>query len=116
MCGQIKPIVPQLELWAVPDNGASEAFNMYETDDIWILHWQDQRVNTCRRMIWLSRVGMFLDYKFFYSNDSECTEPLDCFSPADAMDTKYPLEPIKAYARYIMQPNTKLFSTNIALA
>jgi hypothetical protein len=29
----IKPTVPQLELWAVSDNGASEAFNMYEAND-----------------------------------------------------------------------------------
>ncbi len=26
--GPIEPTVPHLELWAVPDNGASEAFNM----------------------------------------------------------------------------------------
>ncbi len=29
MRGQIEPTVSQLELWAVSDNGASEAFNMY---------------------------------------------------------------------------------------
>ncbi len=29
VCGPIEPTVPQLELWAVSDNGASEAFNMY---------------------------------------------------------------------------------------
>jgi len=32
--GPIKPTVPQLESWAVSDNGASEAFNMYEAKDI----------------------------------------------------------------------------------
>jgi hypothetical protein len=37
--GQIEPTVPQLELWAVSDNGASEAFNMYEENDIWMQHW-----------------------------------------------------------------------------
>ncbi len=43
---------------------------------------------------------MFLDYKFSssYSKDSDCTELLDCFSPADAIHTKYPLELIKIYA------------------
>jgi hypothetical protein len=41
--GPIEPTVPQLELWAVSDNDASEAFNIHEANDIW-----DQRVNTCR--------------------------------------------------------------------
>jgi hypothetical protein len=74
--GPIEPTVHQLESWAVSDNGASEAFNMYEANDIWTQHGQDPRVNTCRRMISLRRVGMFLDYKIAYSKDSECTESL----------------------------------------
>jgi hypothetical protein len=44
-------------------------------------------------MIWLRRVGMFLDYKFTYSTDSDCTELLDVFSPAVASDIKNPLKP-----------------------
>jgi hypothetical protein len=32
--GPIKPTVTQLESWAVSDNGASNAFNMYEANDI----------------------------------------------------------------------------------
>ena len=70
--GPIEPTAPQLESWAVADNGASDAFNMYEANDIWAQHGQDQRVNTCRRMIWLRGVGIFLDYKIAYSKDSEC--------------------------------------------
>ncbi len=95
VCGPIKPTVLQLESWAVSDNGASEAFNMYEANDIWIQHGIDPLANTCRRMIWLRRVRIFLNYKFAYSMDSECTELLDVFSPADAFHTKYPLSPIK---------------------
>jgi hypothetical protein len=49
-------------------------------------------------MIWLRRVGIFLDYKIAYSKNSECTELLGWFSPADAMHTRYPLDPIKIYA------------------
>jgi hypothetical protein len=51
--GPIEPTVPQLESWAVTDNGASEAFNMYEANVIWTQHGIDPRVNlnTCRRMI-----------------------------------------------------------------
>ncbi len=90
--------VPQFESWAVSDNGASEATYLYEANCIWVQHGRNQRVNTCRRMIWQRRVGMFLDHKFAYSKDSECTELLDCFSPADAMHTRYPLEPIRIYA------------------
>ncbi len=41
---------------------------------------------------------MFLDYKIAHSKDSECSELLDVFSPADAMHVKYPLSPIKIYA------------------
>jgi hypothetical protein len=41
---------------------------------------------------------MFLDYKIAHSKDSECTELLDVFSPADALHVKYPLSPIKIYA------------------
>jgi hypothetical protein len=95
---QVQPTVPQLESWAVSDNGASEAFNMYEANDIWMQHGLDLCVNTCRRMIWLRRVEMFLDYKIAYSKDSECTESLDVFSPADALHVKYPLSPITIYA------------------
>ncbi len=42
--GPFEPTLPQLESWAVSDNGASEAFNMYEANDIWIQHGQDPRV------------------------------------------------------------------------
>ena len=77
--GPIEPTVPQLESWAVSDNGASEAFNMYEANDIWMQHGTDPQVYTCWRMIWLRRIGMFLDYKIAYSKDSECTESLDDF-------------------------------------
>jgi hypothetical protein len=48
MLGPIEPTIPQLESWVVSDNGASEAFNMYEANDIWTQHGIDQRVNTCR--------------------------------------------------------------------
>ncbi len=41
---------------------------------------------------------MFLDYKIGYSKDSECTESLDIFSPADALHVKYPFSPITIYA------------------
>ncbi len=44
--GPIEATVPQLELWTVSDNGASEAFNMYETNGIWTRHGLDQGVNT----------------------------------------------------------------------
>jgi hypothetical protein len=46
--GPIEPTVTQLQLWAVSDNGASEAFNMsrYEANDIWMQHGSDPRVNT----------------------------------------------------------------------
>jgi hypothetical protein len=37
---------------------------------------------------------MFLDYKIARSKDSECTESLDVFSPADVLHLKYPLSPI----------------------
>jgi hypothetical protein len=71
---------------------------MYAANDIWVQHWQDPQVNTCKRIIWLRKVGNFLDNKIAYSKDSECTELLHCFSPADDMHNKYPLEPIKIYA------------------
>jgi hypothetical protein len=92
--GPIEPTVPQLESWAVSDNGASKAFNVYEANDIWMQHGIDPRVDNCRRMIWLRRVGMFLDDKIAYSKDSECTESLYDFSPADVLHVKYPLSPI----------------------
>ncbi len=82
---------------AVSNNGASEAFTIYEANDIWVQHGQEQRVNTCQRMMWLGKVRIFLDYKAAYSKDSECTELLGCFQPADAMHTKYPFEPITIY-------------------
>jgi hypothetical protein len=41
---------------------------------------------------------MFPDYKIAHSKDSECTELLDVFSPADALHVKYPLSPVKIYA------------------
>ncbi len=96
--GPIEPTVPQLESFAVSDNGASEAFNMYKANDIWMQHGIDPQVNTCRRMIWFRRVGMFLDYKIAYSKDSECTESLDVSSPADALHVKHPLSLITIYA------------------
>jgi hypothetical protein len=96
--GPIEPTVTQLESWAVSDNSASEAFNMYEANDIWMQHGSDPRVNTCQRMIWLRRVGIFLDYKIAHSKDSECTESLDAFSSVDALHVKYPLSPIMIYA------------------
>ena len=49
-------------------------------------------------MIWLRRVGIFPAYKIAHSKDSECTELLDVFSPADALHVKYPLSPITIYA------------------
>ncbi len=102
VCGPIEPTVtvPQLESWAVSDNGASEAFNMYEANDISTQHGLDPRVDTCRLMICLRRAGMFLDYKIAYSKDSECTESLEVFSPgpADALHVKYPLSPITMHA------------------
>jgi hypothetical protein len=79
--GPIEPTVPQLESWAVSDNGASDTINLYKANDIWVQHGLDQPRNTCKRMIWLGRVGVFLDYKTAYSKDSECTELPDCFSP-----------------------------------
>ncbi len=104
--GPIEPTVPQLELWAVTDNGASDAFNMYEANDIWVQHGLDSRVNTCRRMIWQRRVGIFLDYKIAYSKDSKCTELLGWFSPADAMHTRY----LSIQLRYT-QPKESLTNT-----
>ncbi len=47
--GLIEPTVPQLESLAVSDNGALEAFNMYEANDMWVQQGQDQQVNTCRQ-------------------------------------------------------------------
>ncbi len=44
--GPIEPTVPQWELWAVSDNVTSEAFTMYEANDIWTQHGLDPRVNT----------------------------------------------------------------------
>ena len=41
---------------------------------------------------------MFLDCKIAYSKDSECTESLNVFSPADALHVQYPLSPITMYA------------------
>jgi hypothetical protein len=41
---------------------------------------------------------MFLDYKIAYLKDSDCTESLDIFSPADALHIKCPLSPITIYA------------------
>ncbi len=63
VCGPMEPTLLQLELWAVANNVASDAFNMDEANDIWVHHGLDPRVNTCPRMIWLHRVGIFLDYK-----------------------------------------------------
>ncbi len=57
--GPIEPTVPQMESWAVADNGASDAFNTYEANDIWVQHGLDPLANTCRRIIWLRRVGIF---------------------------------------------------------
>ncbi len=96
--GPIEPIMPQLESWAVADNVASDAFNMNEANDIWVQYGLDPRVNTRRRMIWLCRVGIFLDYKIAYTKDSECTALLGWFSRADAMHTSFSLDAIKIYA------------------
>jgi hypothetical protein len=41
---------------------------------------------------------MFLDHIFAHSTDSDCTELFDVFSPADALQIKYPLGPITIYA------------------
>ena len=71
---------------------------MYEVNDIWTQRGIDPRVNTCQRVIWFRRVGMFVDYKIAYSKDSQRTESLDVFSPADALHVKYPLSPITIYA------------------
>ncbi len=48
------------------DNGASDAFNMYEANDIWALHGQDPRVNINLPTDDLAMQGVriFLDYKF----------------------------------------------------
>jgi hypothetical protein len=104
--GPIEPTVTQLEPWAVSDNGASEAFNVYEANDFWIQHGKDPQVNTCRRMI---RVGIILDYKFAYSTDSDCTELLDVSSPADALSNI-----LLSQSRY-MQPSRRLINYDIAL-
>jgi hypothetical protein len=106
MCGPIEPTIPQLESWAVSHHGASEACNMYEANDIWIQHGIDPRVNTCRRMIWLRRVGMFLDYKIPHSKDSDCTELLNAFSPADVLHIKYP-----SHQSQYMRPSRKSNNT-----
>ncbi len=45
--GPIEPTITQLESWAVSDNGASEAYNMYEANDIWMQHGSDPRGYTC---------------------------------------------------------------------
>ncbi len=51
-----------------------------------------------------------LKYKIAYSTDSDCTEFLDVFSPADALHVKSPL-----YANLkSMLPNMRLINTNIA--
>ncbi len=71
---------------------------MYEANDIWMQHGIFPRVHTCRRMIWLRRVRIYLDYIIAYSKDSECTESLDVFSLADALHVKYPLSTITIYA------------------
>jgi hypothetical protein len=42
--GQIEPILPRLESWAVAANGASDACTMYEANDIWVQHGLHPRV------------------------------------------------------------------------
>jgi hypothetical protein len=108
VCGPIEPTVPQSESSAVSDNGASEAFNMYEANDIW-MHGKDPRFNTCRKMIWLRRVNKILDYKFTYSTDSDGTELLDVFHLQLCISNIF-----LSQSRY-MQPNKKLINTDIAL-
>ncbi len=49
-------------------------------------------------MIWLHRVGMFLDYKITYSKGFWLHWIALHFSPADALHIKYPLSPITIYA------------------
>jgi hypothetical protein len=66
-------------------------------------------------MIWLRRVGFFLDYKIAYWKDSGCTELLGWFSPADSMHTRYSLDPIKIYAtkREVNEYNYRLDTMGI---
>jgi hypothetical protein len=55
---------------------------------------------------WSRKVGILLDHKAAYSNDSECTELLGCFSPPDAnraVHTKNSLEPIYATKQEVNQ-------------
>jgi hypothetical protein len=89
--GPIEPTVTQLETWAVSDGGASKTVCLYEANDIWMQHGSDPRVKTCRRMIWLRRVGMFLDYKIALEMAPECNIRLGVFSPTDAMHVRHPL-------------------------
>jgi hypothetical protein len=49
VCGPIEPAVPQLESWDVSDNhdGALDAINLYEANNIWVQHGLDQPGITC---------------------------------------------------------------------
>jgi hypothetical protein len=96
--GPIEPTVTQLETWAVSDGGASNTVCLYQAKDIWMQHGLDPPVMTCRRMIWLRRVGIFIDYKVAYEMHHECNRLLDVFSPADAMHIRHPLTPIEIFA------------------
>jgi hypothetical protein len=66
-------------------------------------------------MIWLRRVGFFLDYKIAYSEDFECTKLLGWFSLAGVMHTRYSLDPIKIYAtkREVNEYNYRLDTMGI---
>jgi hypothetical protein len=55
----------------------------------------------------------FFDYKIAYSKDSECTESLDVFTPADALHVKYPLSPITIYAT---KPKVEQYKTAWSLS
>jgi hypothetical protein len=111
VCGPIEPTILQLELWAVLDNGASEAIIMYEANDIWIQHGKDKQVNTCQRMIRLCRVGMLLDYTnsliqlILIAHNCLMSFHLQmlCISGIHLSQSRY------------MQPNRGLISANIAL-
>ncbi len=106
--GPIEPTIPQLESWAVAHNGGSDA------NHILVHHGLDLRVNTCRRMIWLRIVGIFLDYK---SRNRRILNVLSCLvgSPADAMHTRYSLDPIKLYVpkREVHEYNYRLDTMGI---
>ncbi len=66
-------------------------------------------------MFWLRSIGIFLDYKIAFSKDSEGTEMLGWFSPANTMNTRYSVNPIKMYAtkREVNEYNYRLDTMGI---